>query len=213
MLKKYKSQLDQEKSSRTANEEQNSLDNGNTGTQSQSNSKYDTQQQNSSQSTKEIDRKHDLLQRALGLSSTEGKENISSIKNTKQTQKKKYLNQNSHQGTGKGITTTTTVCHVNLVNDNIPFEHAQELLQKNSKDNSSSKRVDTEHIVSSKNLLDEVSNHHDLVDMRGNMSITKSIVDYYHHYKSGSGVDDLMSLYKTNKEYIYVICKSIIQSS
>jgi hypothetical protein len=38
------------------------------------------------------------------------------------------------------------------------------------------------------------------------MSITKSIVDYYHNYKT-AGVDDLMSLYKHNTQYIYVICK------
>lgn len=62
--------------------------------------------------------------------------------------------------------------------------------------------MDTEHVVSSKNLLlDEVHhqmNQHDM-DMRGNMSITKSIVDYYHHYKSSGAVDDLMSLYKQNQ--------------
>lgn len=35
-------------------------------------------------------------------------------------------------------------------------------------------------------------------EMRGNMSITKSMVDFYHNYKSGIGSDDLMSLYKHN---------------
>ncbi len=44
-------------------------------------------------------------------------------------------------------------------------------------------------------------------EMRGNMSITKSMVDFYHNYKSGIAQDDLMSLYKHNKQYIYVICK------
>ncbi len=35
--------------------------------------------------------------------------------------------------------------------------------------------------------------------MRGTMSITKSMVDFYHNYKSGIAQDDLMSLYKHNK--------------
>jgi len=44
-------------------------------------------------------------------------------------------------------------------------------------------------------------------DMRGNMSITKSIVDYYHSYKHNIGEDDLMSLCRNNQQFIYVICK------
>ena len=43
-------------------------------------------------------------------------------------------------------------------------------------------------------------------EMRGNVSITKSMIDYYHNYKHHFGRDDLMSLYKPNRQFIYVIC-------
>ena len=35
-------------------------------------------------------------------------------------------------------------------------------------------------------------------EMRGKVSITKSMIDYYHNYKHHIGRDDLMNLYKPN---------------
>lgn len=59
--------------------------------------------------------------------------------------------------------------------------------------------MNTFDVATDKNL----TNDHDLLnhnehELRGNMSITKSIVDYYHNYKHNIAPDDLMSLYKTN---------------
>lgn len=39
------------------------------------------------------------------------------------------------------------------------------------------------------------------------MSITKSIVDYYQNYQHKIGNDELMSLCRTNQQFIYAICK------
>jgi hypothetical protein len=77
-------------------------------------------------------------------------------------------------------------------------------------------RVETEPFESAKDKseMDEVfevvstkQNPIGDAEMRGNRSITKSMVDYYHYNRQEHAGEDLMSLYKNNQSFIYVICK------
>lgn len=89
------------------------------------------------------------------------------------------------------------MCHVDLLSDPFPYESSSDM---KNKDDCGLERTNTFEIVNDKKLMQEDSymplNDH---EMRGNMSVTKSIVDYYHNYKHNIGEDDLMSLCRNNQ--------------
>lgn len=86
------------------------------------------------------------------------------------------------------------MCHVDLVGDACVREPKKEGGYERA----------TEFEIA-KDMRNEDNFMHE--DMRANMSITKSIVDYYQNYKNNIGHEDLISLYRHSQEYIYAICK------
>eukprot|EP00347_Sterkiella_histriomuscorum_P003080 403365667 len=167
---------------------------------------------NQDKKSRELERKQELLQKAFGLSggSIDGKENSYGIKNTKQGQKKKYLNQPAGAGTGGSTKngTTTTVCHVDLLNDPVPTtiqlqQHNKVSTHKESFEKTNTFEMANENMIVNGEESQYIGqNDH---DMRGNMSITKSLADYYQNYQHTIGNDELMSLCRSNQQFIYAI--------
>ncbi len=149
------------------------------------------------------------------MTSVENKENKPSGPTKHHPQKKKYLNQHGSFGATK-----TTVCQVDLVNESNTTEINIDLHgHKKLEEIFQLERTNTFEVVSGRQLhsAEESEMRGEVIspdkcnldEMRGNVSITKSMIDYYHNYNHHFGRDDLMSLYKPNRQYIYVICKQL----